>query len=431
VASVRGYLLAGRDEHLEELRRNREDFQRILAALREHVQVTEGRYALEQIARTEEDYRVTSEIVIAAKRGNVPTETVLRKFDEELLPKRTAMNHAIDTFTSWAEHALEQRKLAATAVAASASNLVTAIAALIVVLSATIAFLLTKVLSRQIGVAVGRVQSSSAELQAAASQQAAGAKQQAVAANEISTTITELLATSRQIAESARAVAQIAREASGAIRVGDDTVQKGNDAMDRIRHQVDAIVGQMVELGRKSQQIGIVLDLVLELAEQTNILAVNAMLEAAGTGDAGIRFSVVAEEIRKLADRIGGSAKEIRTLINDVRAAVNTTIMTTETGTKAVEAGTRQFIDVASAFAQISALVATNSDAAREIELSTRQQTSGVEQADFAIESVAQASKEIAVSTQQTLQTASQLSLLSRDLLRFVRKNTAVQPAIG
>ena len=99
------------------------------------------------------------------------------------------------------------------------------------------------------------------------------------------------------------------------------------------------------------------LDIVSELAEQTNILAINATIEAAGAGEAGKRFAVVAEEIRKLADRVGGSTKEVRTLIDDVRSAVNTTVMATETGSKAVDAGSRQFGDVASAFKQIAGLV--------------------------------------------------------------------------
>src|SRR6185436_4761511 len=106
----------------------------------------------------------------------------------------------------------------------------------------------------------------------------------------------------------------------------------------------------MLELGRKSQQAGGILEIVSELAEQTNILAINASIEAAGAGEGGRRFAVVADEIRKLADRVGGSAKEIRTLIEGVRSSFYTTVTTTETGSKAVDAGARQFNDVAGAF---------------------------------------------------------------------------------
>jgi len=95
--------------------------------------------------------------------------------------------------------------------------------------------------------------------------------------------------------------------------------------------------------------------------------------------------------------------------------------MTTETGFKAVEAGSKHFAEVASAFKQITAEVAKTTEAAKEIGLSTKQQTTAVEQVNVAITNVAQSTKETEVSTGQTLQTASALSGLSRDLLRLVQ----------
>ena len=286
-------------------------------------------------------------------------------------------------------------------------------------------FLISRSLTQQIGVAVRHIQTSSAELQSAANQQATGAKEQTTAMHEITTTISELLATSRQIAESARRVSEIADQTAQAARAGDVTVSHGHDAISAIRRQVELIVSHMLDLGKKSQQIGAVLDIVSELAEQTNILAINATIEAAGAGEAGRRFGVVADEIRKLADRVGGSTKEIRTLIDDVRSAVNTTVMTTETGSKAVESGADQFGKVASSFRQIVAQVATTTEAAKEIELSTKQQASAVEQVNIAVTNVAQASKETEVSTGQTLRTASELSSLSRDLLKLIQPDAA------
>ena len=277
-----------------------------------------------------------------------------------------------------------------------------------------VGWFLSHTLSRQIGTAVGQVQSSSAELQAAATQQATGSKEQATAMSEISTTISELLATSRQITESAQRVAQIAEQTAVAARSGDETVETAHESIAGIRRQVDLIVNHMLELGKKSQQIGAVLEIVSELAEQTNILAINATIEAAGAGEAGKRFAVVADEIRKLADRVAGSTKEIRALIDDVRSAVNTTVMATETGSKAVDAGSKQFGHVAASFKQIADLVATTTEAAREIELSTKQQMTAVEQVNVAIGNIAQASKETEASSGQTQQTASQLALLSK-----------------
>jgi methyl-accepting chemotaxis protein len=181
----------------------------------------------------------------------------------------------------------------------------------------------------------------------------------------------------------------------------------------------------MLELGRRSQQIGAVVEVVSELAEQTNLLAINATIEAAGAGDAGRRFAVVADEIRKLADRVGGSAREIRAQVEDVRASVNTTVMATESGSKAVDAGSRQFGEVMDGLRQINEMVLSTQEAAREIELSTQQQTTAVEQVNLAIGSVAQATRETEASSGQTLQTAGALAGVSRELLRMVRREAA------
>jgi methyl-accepting chemotaxis protein len=122
---------------------------------------------------------------------------------------------------------------------------------------------------------------------------------------------------------------------------------------------------------------------------------------------------------------VGGSTKEIRGLIDDVRSAVNTSVMTTETGSKAVDAGSRQFAEVATAFREISGQVGTTTEAAKEIELSTKQQASAVEQVNVAMNNVAQSTREAEVSTAQTLRTASELARLSRDLMRLVQPEAA------
>jgi methyl-accepting chemotaxis protein len=281
-------------------------------------------------------------------------------------------------------------------------------------------FVITRSLNQQLGSAISSIRSSSSELQAAATQQASGSREQATATTEVSTTIRELLSTSKQIAESAQRVARIAEDTASGARLGDQTVQRAQEAILGIKRQVDLIVGHMLDLGRKSQQAGGILELINELSEQTNILSINATIEAAGAGENGRRFAVVADEIRKLADRVAGSTKEIRTVIEDIRSAVNTTVMATESGTKAVDSGARQFAEVTTSFGQITGLVGTTTEAAREIELSTKQQTSAVEQVNAAIANVAQAAKETEASSAQTLQTSTQLSSLSRELAKMI-----------
>jgi CHASE3 domain sensor protein len=420
-SSAREFMLTRNEEAVAAMQEARTGFLAALAQLKGNVITEEGRHMVDAIQEAEVANQRALDDVVALRRTSAPIEEVVRAFESRIDPTRDRLDAAIATFIALEKQLLEDTKQASTDTASFATNLVVVLVALVMICAITAGVLLTRTLGRQIGTAVGQVQSSSAELQAAATQQATGAKEQATAMSEIATTISELLATSRQITESARRVAQIAEETAGAARSGDDTVDQAHESIAAIRRQVDLVVTHMLELGKKSQHIGTVLEIVSELAEQTNILAINATIEAAGAGESGKRFAVVADEIRKLADRVAGSTKEIRGLIDDVRSAVNTTVMATETGSKSVDAGSKQFAHVTSSFKRIVGLVTTTTEAAREIELSIKQQMSAIEQVNVAIANIAQASKETEASTGQTQQTASQLAFLSKDLLRVIR----------
>jgi methyl-accepting chemotaxis protein len=366
----RAYLLTAEQEDLDSIQRVRTDFSAIIDDLKTRVPSDEARRALDAIVAAEQESRAAVDRVIAIRRSSTDTAAVAREFNEQIEPKRQVVSGAIEKFVALEERHLDEARQASTETANTAINVIIAISIGAGLLAAALAFYLSRTLNTQISTTVGQVQSSSAELQAAANQQAAGIKEQATSMAEITTTITELLATARQIAESAQRVSQIAEQTASSAQTGDGTVGTAHDSISAIRRQVDMIVNHMLALGKKSQEIGSVLDIVSELAEQTNILSINATIEAAGAGEAGKRFAVVADEIRKLADRVADSAKEIRTLIEDVRSSVNTTVMATETGSKAVDAGSQQFGDVATTFKSIVKLVTTTTEAAREIELS-------------------------------------------------------------
>jgi len=217
---------------------------------------------------------------VLTNQGKIHMDQIRKLADEMLQEERTL---------------LDKRATEAESTVNTAKNTIIAGTLICMLFVAITGIVMARSLATQLGAAVGHVQSSSAELQAAASQQATGAREQAGAMNEISTTISELGVTSRQIAESAQRVAQIAEQTASAARSGEGTVERGQEAMIGIRRQIDQVVTHMLDLGRKSQEIGAVLDIVSELAEQTNILAINATIEATGAGESGKRFSVVAE----------------------------------------------------------------------------------------------------------------------------------------
>lgn len=427
-SQFRNVMLSGADADLTSLNDARTSFSSALTALREDAIEHNDAIALQLAnaigAAYTEHTRIVDD-VIAMQRNGTPTEDALAIYTAEGQPRGMALSQALTDYVTHRQNKLAEAQQVSTDRAYLGENIILTAAILATLLAAMLATYLARTLNRQIGAAVSHVQNSSAELHSAANQQATGVKEQVTSMNEINTTISELLATSRQIAESAQRVAQISEQTTAAARNGDGTVEHANESIGGIRRQVDLVVAHMLELGRKSQQIGAVLDIVSELAEQTNILSINATIEAAGAGESGKRFAVVADEIRKLADRVTGSAKEIRILIDDIRSSVNTTVMATETGSKAVDAGSRQFSDVTSVFREIAKLVTTTTEAAREIELSTKQQATAVEQVNIAIANVAQATKETEASAGQTIQTASELASTSRDLLRLVQPKAA------
>jgi methyl-accepting chemotaxis protein len=420
-AAVRGYMLSGDPRFLQQQNEARQLFIRTLEHMKPNLFTPEGKAMIRDVEEIERQHQEVVEKANAMREANAPNAEIVRYMTSIVIPMVESLYARVDDFAAWEEKLLNDGRNSSTALADSATRLVLGIAVLVVLLAIFLAVTFTKILSRQIGSAVQDVSSSSAELQTTASQQAAGAREQATAMSEITTTINELLATSRQIAESAQRVAGISNETANAAAAGDKTVQRAYESVTGIKKQVDLIVNHMLDLGRKSQQIGSIVDIINELAEQTNILAINATIEAAGAGDNGRRFAVVADEIRKLADRVGGSTKDIRSLIEEIRAAVNATVMATEGGSKAVDAGTRAFSEVTNSLNQITAMLGTTTEAAREIELSTKQQTTAVEQVNGAVTNVAQVSREAEMSTTQALQTASQLATLSRNLSRLIR----------
>lgn len=419
--NVRAYLLTKDDRLLSKITQLREDFTNQLEVMRHLVSTKQELDVLDQLGRDAKVQFDAGDKIVDMRKNQEDMVVVGKAFQEQVVPLFETLRGHLNNFVKLEQGNLEIAKARASEIASTAIIVVIVFAIGSVGIAAFLAIFLTSSLSRQVGSAVQHIQSSSSELQAAANQQTAGAKEQVASMTEISATIKELMATAKQIADSAQGVAGIADSASSAAKGGDQTVGRAQAEVLSIRKQVDLVVEHMLDLGKKSQQIGGILEIINELAEQTNILSINATIEAAGAGESGKRFAVVADEIRKLADRVGGSTKEIRGLIDEIRAAVNAAVMATEGGSKAVDAGSRQFAEVTAVFRQISDLLSNTNEAAREIELSTKQQSTAVDQVNVAVANVAQAAREAEASSAQVLQTVAELTTLSRDLGRLIQ----------
>jgi methyl-accepting chemotaxis protein len=425
VSDYRAYLLGGNKDYLNATNADRASFLEQVKTLSTTLEDPTAIKMLDSVSQTEASLNSVLTPVLEKRAGITDLRNVRQLGGtNEIRPAREAAQGALDSLINRQRTIVETKRNISSDRGTAAMIFIIALGVVLISGSAAVAWRLSRDLKREVASAVGHIRSSSAELESAAAQQATGGRDQASAMNEITTTISELLITSRQIADSAQRVSKVAEDTAEAARNGDATIDQTRASITAIRIQVDQIVQHMLALGEKSQQIGGVVDLVSELAEQTNILAINATIEASGAGEWGRRFAVVAEEIRKLADRTAGSAKEIRALIDDVRGAVNTTVMATEIGAKAVDAGSRQFDDATNSFRRIAQLVATTSDATREIELSTKQQSTAVEQVNVAASDTARVTRETEASAVQTKQTAAHLSTLSGDLLNLVGTGT-------
>ncbi|HET9517271.1 MAG TPA: methyl-accepting chemotaxis protein [Actinoplanes sp.] len=420
IGNYRAHLLDGSPQSLAATNADRTQFLAMVASLRTTLTSQNALRLLDAVAAAEAAYDAALGPVLAKRAAATTLAEINGLNSNSIVGLRMALQESVAALRDRVSADVETARGDSSARANWAIATIIVLGLLSIAIGVLIGVRLSSGLRREIGAAVGHIQSSSAELEAAATQQATGGREQASAMSEITTTISELLITSRQISESAQRVSKIAEDTAEAARTGDATIEQTHASISAIRQQVDQIVQHMLTLGEKSQQIGGVVELVSELAEQTNILAINATIEASGAGEWGRRFAVVAEEIRKLADRTAGSAKEIRELIEDVRGAVNTTVMATEIGAKSVDAGARQFADATDSFRRIAQLVATTNDATREIELSTKQQTTAVEQVNVAVSDTARVTRETEASATQTRQTAAHLSGLSGNLLNLV-----------
>lgn len=421
----RGYLLTGQDEFLEPYRKGLGDVTRL-----ENELATLTRDDTEQRRRLEELRRLGLERLTALRRtlesrrttGSLSPETVgdLR----EGLSSMRRVRRAIAEIDSVEENLLDDRRLAARQSAdyASQTTIFGTLAGLATL--ALACWWMKNTLHQQIGFTVQQLKTSSAELQVVATQQAGGAKQQATAMTEISATLNELLATARQILMTALEVSGISHQATDFTREGMDTVRDGRDAIDAIQRQFGMVVDQILELQKKSAQIGTVTKVVAELSEQTNILAINATIEAATAGELGRRFGAVADEIRRLSDRVKLSAREIGTLLEEVRDSVRGSLSATETGANSVIHGAGQFDRVVTSFQKISQSAIRSTEASLGIGLSIRQQTTATEKVSTVIAQLAEGARQSEVAATQTLQTARQLSGLAQGLQRKLSSQT-------
>jgi methyl-accepting chemotaxis protein len=257
--------------------------------------------------------------------------------------------------------------------------------------------------------------SAASELAATVSQLATSASQTSSAVAQATSNTEQVKQSARVASEKANTVAQGAQEAVRAAESGRNFTDATMNRMGLIKDQMESIGETVVRLSEHSRQIEDIIATVQDLADQSNLLAVNASIEAARAGDHGKGFAVVAQEIKSLADQSRQATGQVRSVLVDTQKWVSAVVVATEQGGKAVQSGVEQSVQTGDSIGVLSDHVASSYQSANFIKASSEQQFLAVDQVSVAMMSIEQAMRQIKGSADQLDAAAQRSAYLSQD----------------
>ena len=260
------------------------------------------------------------------------------------------------------------------------------------------------------------------EIKSSVARLAAMSAQQAAALNETTTTASEIAQTSRQANEQANSVIEITQRSDDLSRAGLSTVEEAVKSSAALGEQVTRIAATMTHLSERTQQVGEIIASVKDLAEQSNLLALNASIEASKAGEHGRGFSVVALEMRNLAEQSKQAAVQVRSILQEIQRGARDASSATEEGAKRARAAMQLSKNAGEAIEGLALVIKDSALAARQIAANSRQQTIGVEQIVTAVSELSAAMNESAEGTRVIEQGSASLSTMSKRLAEAVSR---------
>ncbi len=265
----------------------------------------------------------------------------------------------------------------------------------------------------QVSAAAQETQATAMHLAEAAEHQAQQITSASAAINEIAVSIDEVSKNSAESADVAQRSVQIASKGAGIVR---QTIQ----GMDSIRDQIQETSKRIKRLGESTQEIGSIVELINDIAEQTNILALNAAIQAASAGEAGRGFAVVADEVQRLAERASGATRRIETLVQTIQADTNEAVTSMEQTTAEVVAGARLAEDAGLALGEIEKVSNDLADLIQNISEAARQQSAAATNISATMNVIQEITTQTSVGASQTAESIGNLAQLAADLRRSV-----------
>ena len=269
--------------------------------------------------------------------------------------------------------------------------------------------------------ASGAVASASSEISSSTEEMAAGMEEQTNQAGEVSRAVEEMTRTIVENSKDAVHTAETAKQAKVAAEQGGKVVEETVAEMNRIANVVNQSAETVKALGKSSDQIGEIIGVIDDIADQTNLLALNAAIEAARAGEQGRGFAVVADEVRKLAERTTKATKEIASMIKTIQNDTMGAVTSMNEGTKQVNEGIKLAERAGLSLKEIVDVSQKVTDKIARIATASEQQASKSEMITENFKSITQCTRETADSVARVAETASNLSNLSEQLLAITR----------
>jgi methyl-accepting chemotaxis protein len=264
--------------------------------------------------------------------------------------------------------------------------------------------------------AANQISSASAEILAGTTQQASGAQEQAAAVTQTMATVDEVTQTADQAAQRAKSVGDSVQRTLEIGKSGRKVVEESLVAMDAVKEKVETTAENILMLAEQAQAIGDIIATVNDIAEQTNLLALNAAIEASRAGEHGKGFTVVAGEVKALADQSKKATTQVRQILGEIQKATNTAVLSTEEVTKGVAAAIQVGGQAGETIKTLADTLAETARVATQIAASIGQQATGMTQINLAMKNIDQVAKQNTVATRQAAQAAENLNTLGTRL---------------
>jgi methyl-accepting chemotaxis protein len=273
---------------------------------------------------------------------------------------------------------------------------------------------------REVAANSTRVAAAATQLHSNSEQMATGAEEVASQVGTVATASEEMAATSQDIARNCHQAAERGNQATRATSTGAAVVEETVQGMQKIADRVKTSAQTMASLGERSNQIGAIIETIEDIADQTNLLALNAAIEAARAGEQGRGFAVVADEVRALAERTTRATKEIGDMIKAIQQETKTAVGAMQEGVQEVEAGTGRAAKSGEALQEILLHIHDVTMQVNQIATAAEEQNATTCEISNNVQEITAVMHQTAQGAHESASSASQLSQLAEELQRMV-----------